>query len=417
MENARLRLALAVLFACMAGQAFSATQMIQIGTENNDGVSLPIVANFDYSYSQQIYTQAEINSAGRTSPGYIQSIAFYHAENQNTFTGNSTLWDVYFTETTKSSFSGRYDWVTEGYVLVFSGRIPTTLGWVTINLPTPYYWDGTKDLVITVDENAANRNGTAYWAVVSTSPQSRALSYNVNSSTNPTPFNPNIQATNILSVRSSIRITFSDEPQVPVELSYFTAAINYENYITLTWVSQSETGMAGYYVYRSRDGDLEHAEVISPLIQATNSSDLQIYNYTDEEIYEDGDYYYWLQSAELDGYVYFHGPVKAHYNSQGGYDPPEIPLNTELKTPYPNPFNPFVHIPFSLVGAQEVDIRIYNVRGQLQRTFNLGVKEQGNHQIFWDGTNRNGDLVASGVYRILMTVGTKSYTRNAVLLK
>jgi len=204
---------------------------------------------------------------------------------------------------------------------------------------------------------------------------------------------------------------------VPVELSSFTATISAENFVNLTWVSQSETGMTGYYIYRANESSLENAEVISPLIPATNTGSEQRYTFTDDEIYSNGYYYYWLQSVDLDGSGEYHGPVSAYYNAHSEYSAPEIPLATELKAAYPNPFNPTVFIPYSLAQNLNVNIRIYNARGQLQRNFDLGVKEAGNHQIDWDGTDNNGQPVSSGVYRVVMTAGKDVFTRNAVLMK
>ncbi|MCB5224433.1 MAG: chitobiase/beta-hexosaminidase C-terminal domain-containing protein, partial [Candidatus Cloacimonadaceae bacterium] len=103
----------------------------------------------------------------------------------------------------------------------------------------------------------------------------------------------------------NIRIMGDDlgggDPPVPVELSSFTATISAQNYITLTWVTQTETGLRGYYVFRAPANDLASAQIVSPMIASMNSSEQQSYVYEDRELYESGTYYYWLQANDLDG--------------------------------------------------------------------------------------------------------------------
>ena len=207
------------------------------------------------------------------------------------------------------------------------------------------------------------------------------------------------------------------ENPLPVELASFTATISAQNYITLTWVTQTETGMRGYYIYRGTDGDIAGAQNVSPLIPSLNSSQMQTYMFEDTEVYETGTYYYWLQTNDLDGTVNYHGPVSVFYNSLGDNPTPEIPLATKLHAVYPNPFNPLVFIPFSLAKDNDVSFKIYNSRGQIVKHFELGNKAPGNYRITWDGTDYNGNTLSNGVYQIVMTAGSQAYQTKTTLLK
>jgi hypothetical protein len=207
--------------------------------------------------------------------------------------------------------------------------------------------------------------------------------------------------------------------QTPVELSSFTASFTVDNYVSLTWVTQSETGVLGFYILRNTQDNLANAAVISPLVPATNTSQQQVYTYTDKELYEDGTYYYWLQNSDMDGSINYHGPVSIDYTVQGS-STPQIPLVTELKSVFPNPFNPIAYIPYSIgknEGPTDVSFRIYNSRGQL--VFSKDIKNQntGTHQIQWHGKDNNGNACGTGLYFVRMDVGGKSYTRKAVLMK
>ncbi len=207
------------------------------------------------------------------------------------------------------------------------------------------------------------------------------------------------------------------DDDVPVELSSFTATVSAQNFITLTWVTQTETGMRGYYVFRAPANDLASAQIVSPMIESMNSSQQQIYIYEDTELYDSGIYYYWLQANDLDGSSSFHGPVSVVYSTTGDQHTPEIPLVTQLHSVYPNPFNPTVFIPFSLAEDGAVSFKIYNSRGQMVKHFDLGAKSAGHHRITWDGTDYDGKALANGVYQIMMSTKNQVYQSKATLLK
>jgi len=207
------------------------------------------------------------------------------------------------------------------------------------------------------------------------------------------------------------------DEQLPVVLSNFTVTNTSLNQVRLNWVTQSETDMLGFRIFRSQVLDPAQALLISPLIPATNTSSQQTYMFTDSELFSDGVYYYWLQCLDLDGSCEFHGPVSLVYSATGSEPSPPSQLVTELGVVYPNPFNPVCFIPFSIRSTAEVSFRIYNARGQLLREFRLGSKEAGCHRIIWDGCDTNGIACASGVYQIIMEAGRQSFSRKAFLLK
>ena len=81
----------------------------------------------------------------------------------------------------------------------------------------------------------------------------------------------------------------------------------------------------------------------------------------------------------------------------------EIPAETELLRNYPNPFNPETWIPYRLAEDADVSLTIYDVNGELVRSIDVGhqsaaVYESRAKAIYWDGRNRFGEQVASGIY-------------------
>lgn len=100
-----------------------------------------------------------------------------------------------------------------------------------------------------------------------------------------------------------------------------------------------------------------------------------------------------------------------------------IPLITNL-TNYPNPFNPSTTILFEISNEQyeQVDITIYNLKGQKVRSFpeqSLGTQDDnnGNYSVIWNGKDDNDKPVASGVYFYQLRSGKINQTRKLMLLK
>ncbi|MCG8605925.1 T9SS type A sorting domain-containing protein [bacterium] len=75
-----------------------------------------------------------------------------------------------------------------------------------------------------------------------------------------------------------------------------------------------------------------------------------------------------------------------------------IPTEFGLHQNFPNPFNPSTTIAFGMPKAGNVTLSIFNMRGQLVRTLVSDPMGAGNHKVVWDGNDRNGLRVASGVY-------------------
>jgi len=215
-----------------------------------------------------------------------------------------------------------------------------------------------------------------------------------------------------------VEIILGDQdPTLPVELSSFTATMTAQNLVSVMWVTQTETNVNGYYVYRGSSSELNAAAAVSSLIGAYNTSQQQVYQFTDTEVFEPGTYYYWLQVQDLDGSIQFHGPTTVYFDNEGNNGTPVIPKVTELKSIYPNPFNPSTTIYYSLAKAETVDFVIYNNRGQIVRSFNEGNKGIGNHSLRWNGEDQYGRSCSTGIYYIKMTAGKDSFIRKAVLMK
>ena len=100
----------------------------------------------------------------------------------------------------------------------------------------------------------------------------------------------------------------------------------------------------------------------------------------------------------------------------------EIPSQTRLLANYPNPFNPETWIPYQLAQAGEVRIVIYDLKGEQIRALELGFKAATyytapSQAAYWDGRNRWGEWVSSGIYFYQLQTGDYQQTRRLIILK
>ncbi|MBP1631097.1 MAG: type sorting protein, partial [Bacteroidetes bacterium] len=177
---------LAIIFAIQGW-----TQDVQIGTGTATQGYIPVNAYYGYTYSQQIIKASEISASGTVlTGGTITKIRYYWTGTYNF--NNSTQWKVYLGHTTKTSFTSTSDWVIDtSMTVVFDGNItaPTSAGWFTIYLTTPFVYNGTNNLVIAVDENMPSYNLTGAIAYNSYTSTNCGLYY-YSDPTNPNPASP-----------------------------------------------------------------------------------------------------------------------------------------------------------------------------------------------------------------------------------
>jgi hypothetical protein len=96
--------------------------------------------------------------------------------------------------------------------------------------------------------------------------------------------------------------------------------------------------------------------------------------------------------------------------------PNGLPSRFALHQNFPNPFNASTVIGFDLPRAATVEFEIVNVLGEVVFS-RVGQYPAGSHEINWDGTNRVGSTVSSGVYYYRLRAGDAIESKKMVLLK
>jgi len=96
---------------------------------------------------------------------------------------------------------------------------------------------------------------------------------------------------------------------------------------------------------------------------------------------------------------------------------------TSLSSSYPNPFyindsrSGFCKIDFALATPGEIELSVYNLKGQKVCTLISETMSNGKHSVSWDGRNNNGKQAGSGVYFYQLKTKTKILNRKMILIK
>ena len=106
-------------------------------------------------------------------------------------------------------------------------------------------------------------------------------------------------------------------------------------------------------------------------------------------------------------------------NETVSIDFPDIPSapHPKLGQNYPNPFNPNTTIAFDMPQRGDLELKIYNNRGQLVKTLYSGDLDQGTHRFNWNGRDNNDQPVSSGVYFYSAQSGNYRESRKMLLMK
>ncbi|MCB5230428.1 MAG: C25 family cysteine peptidase [Candidatus Cloacimonas sp.] len=94
-----------------------------------------------------------------------------------------------------------------------------------------------------------------------------------------------------------------------------------------------------------------------------------------------------------------------------------ILVETLLKQNYPNPFNPDTNIEFSIKDDDDVELEVYNIKGQRVKTLINEKLERGKHSVVWNGTDHYNRAVGSGIYLLRLKTNEKTLSRKMMLLK
>ncbi|MEA2097419.1 MAG: FlgD immunoglobulin-like domain containing protein, partial [Candidatus Cloacimonadota bacterium] len=207
-------------------------------------------------------------------------------------------------------------------------------------------------------------------------------------------------------------------PALPVNLSSF-----YATYIggtpTLYWTTQSEENNDYWNVYRGNNNNFTeatHLNANNPVQGNGTTNNASDYIYVDNApVVQNTTYWYWIEDVSTDGETEVHEPITLTVPFE---DTPGTYEKYGLQQNYPNPFNPSTSISFTLADDSDVELIIYNIKGEKVRSiYNSFVYAEQVETVVWDGNDANGKQVSSGVYYYKLITDTKEYNKKMLMVK
>jgi len=202
-----------------------------------------------------------------------------------------------------------------------------------------------------------------------------------------------------------------DEDPIAVEVVSFSA-IEQDMAVEISWMTVSETDVAGYYIYGTSGGQ-EYQRCNGEMIKSRGGLYSQNYQYVDPKT--SGFHTYKLEVVALDGTTQFFGPVSI---IRSGVEKNQTSVDEFTLYPnYPNPFNPQTRIRYVLHNDNRTTIEIYNQQGVRVRTLVNEEQRAGEHEMIWDGRDDTGKEMSSGVYICRIRAGDAVQSLSMTLVK
>ena len=198
---------------------------------------------------------------------------------------------------------------------------------------------------------------------------------------------------------------------LPVTLAGLSAEMDQNNNVLIKWTTKSEIRNLGFNVFRGATGNGPWYNINSKLIKGAGTSAKQNqYEYIDKNVDTGSICFYRIEQIDTDGTITSFGPVQLNAEAN-------IPQSFSLQQNYPNPFNPVTNIIYALPEESHVQVKIFNMRGELVNVLINRQQNAGTYKITWDGTSYNGQVLSSGLYFIKIEAGKYSDIKKMIFAK
>ncbi len=194
----------------------------------------------------------------------------------------------------------------------------------------------------------------------------------------------------------------------PVELMSFTADLTDGNKIELNWKTASETDNLGFQIERKSSN--ETFQKIG-FIKGNGTTNIHHdYRFLDDGK-EPGEYYYRLKQINIDGTFSYSDEIRVIVT---------VPIVFHLSQNYPNPFNNSTKITFTIpakYSGENVTLKIYDTVGRQVNQVQFISVSPGGLSFIWDGKDKFGRLLSSGVYFYQINLKDLSLKKKMILMK
>jgi len=192
-----------------------------------------------------------------------------------------------------------------------------------------------------------------------------------------------------------------EQPIATLLISY--SAVFSESGISLSWTLSEANEGVRFFVLRSTAAEETYIELPSSFL---TSDDLS-FSFMDTDWKPNTSHWYRVE--------YSTGSERKTLFESGPVTTPAMPLTLYQNSP--NPFNPSTEIRYYLPEKCSVSLDVYDVTGVLVARLSEGYRDKGTHTVSWDGRDRNGRQMSSGVYFYRLKAGKTEISRKMVLAR
>jgi hypothetical protein len=216
--------------------------------------------------------------------------------------------------------------------------------------------------------------------------------------------NDSLVVTNPGIVQLNVTVDYSGI--IPVELTSFTAKVSGQN-VLLNWSTATETNNKGFEVERSQKSEAgnQNWDKVGFINGNGTTSEPKSYSFTDNNV-DEGTYFYRLKQIDYDGSINYSNEITLAVGNS--------PTNYSLSQNYPNPFNPSTVIQYQVPKTTDISIKIFDLTGQEVKALFSGKVKEGKHTVEWNGLNKNGILMSSGIY--LYQIESKEFVQSKKMI-
>ena len=206
------------------------------------------------------------------------------------------------------------------------------------------------------------------------------------------------------------------DASLPVTLQSLNGIFS-ENFIELSWRTESEIDNIGFLILRAEEKEGIYAEISEMISGAGSSTQMLEYSYVDNTVQKDQTYWYKLVQVDISGAKSIYGPIAVSTILSNTTGPEKFPVETKLIGNYPNPFNPGTLINFSVkeISGERVQILVFNSLGEKISVLEDSFFAAGNYTTNWNGRDDNGNTIPAGIYFCRLTNGNGFFSHLKLL--
>ena len=193
----------------------------------------------------------------------------------------------------------------------------------------------------------------------------------------------------------------NDGTVVPVELTEFAASASGKS-VNVYWSTASETNSGWFEVERKNMGG-EYSNVATVTAAGTSTNILN-YGIKDENVQRGMAYIYRLKNVDRDGKYGYSDEVEVSVSGETG--------TLLLSETTPNPVNNESGVSYTLSIGGTVELSLYDMMGNKVQTVDSGIRAAGTYP-----ANINSNGLSSGVYQLILKVGSESTARLVQVVK